>query len=1206
VFVRSLVLLVMLVIGSGAAFAGEPLDKAISVAHQDWGVLGVDVAAHAPEKQGRALQIGDQHYDRGVGTHANSQLAVDLCGEYTLFEAEIGVQAHPDHDRGTVVFQVFVDGDLRFESGLMRQADPARAIRIDLDGAYDMDLVVKDGGDGIECDLANWANATLTRAEATGPRQAKDRIDVARFARVMTWDPAQSGSHPGRVEELSVDQIFLGDVLAPDANGLYTAPTGADGTACIGLQWYENRYLAEVALHPAEEVAASTLEAARVQWWVGESEWQGDWIPLRGAVVREDDRYVFRIAREDASKAAIGVQKVRWLFPAVGEPVRVRAIEAYTRSRVGVAEIRLERMNAEAGTQGYVTIQNGEIVEPAAAADSLRRDWRLAEPLRMKVRYLKTKAGYAKSDRTVLCLELPDGAFGVAVEDVVEQGCVYVPDFGLFVTREADGPSLDGHRRAIAGHNTVLEDVRAMPDQSFAQAMEHVHRAIQNNGPTMLSLACDNHKFTVYEDGGVQHRHDHEIRPDQDRKELVYDPRFPIQVEVKLGSGKPVKRERHLEDGWMPILDTSFQDGDVVLRQRAFVTPYDRTAPMPVPGWLNPKPLFVAEFAIENTSGEAADVAFELVFRVGAKLDAPASVMAVPRGMVAYADDWLLAFVDTVGASSLEAAVADGRLAFSGKLAAKTTERYVLYLPGWEATVEEYASLEGAMALDKDVVAYWHAIMDAVIQVHIPEPLLENVIYASQIHCLMTARNELEAACVAPWCGADRYGPLESESQAIIHGMGLMGHDAFAQRSLDYFIRRYNPDGLLTTGYTLMGVGWHLWTLADYYAVHKDQAWLEEVAPRLERACQWIALECKKTQRLNPDGTKPLEYGLVAPGVSADWSRFAYTARPQGEYYAGLMGVARSYADIGYPGSTELLAAAAAFRENIRRAYAWTQARSPVVQLRNGTWIPYCPAYFGCLGRVMDMYPNEDGGRSWGKDMSMGAHNLVVLGVLDEDDRRSVEWIANYLEDFWCVQGGMGAYTLEETAEDWFNLGGFSKIQPYYTRLVEMYAQTDDVKPFIRSYFNAMPTLLNTENLNLWEHFGNRGAWNKPHETGWFLAQTRFMLVIERGRELWLAPFVTTHWMKDGMRVGIENAPTRFGKVSYTITSHVNDRYIEAVIDPPTRLTPDALVLRLRHPDGKRIKAVSVDGEPHAEFDAGKECIRLPAAAARFTVRAEY
>ena len=82
------------------------------------------------------------------------------------------------------------------------------------------------------------------------------------------------------------------------------------------------------------------------------------------------------------------------------------------------------------------------------------------------------------------------------------------------------------------------------------------------------------------------------------------------------------------------------------------------------------------------------------------------------------------------------------------------------------------------------------------------------------------------------------------------------------------------------------------------------------------------------------------------------------------------------------------------------------------------------------------------------------------------------------------------------------------------------------------------------------------------------------MLVMERGEQLWLAPFVTNNWLKDGMVVGISNAPTRFGKVSYRITSHVAKGHIEVTIEPPKRNPPKEIVIRLRHPEGKPIRSV--------------------------------
>jgi len=201
---------------------------------------------------------------------------------------------------------------------------------------------------------------------------------------------------------------------------------------------------------------------------------------------------------------------------------------------------------------------------------------------------------------------------------------------------------------------------------------------------------------------------------------------------------------------------------------------------------------------------------------------------------------------------------------------------------------------------------------------------------------------------------------------------------------------------------------------------------------------------------------------------------------------------------------------------------------------------------------------------------------------------------------------GVCKYRTPEQKNDWFNIGGFSKVQPYYTRNAEIYAMQDEVKPFIRSYFNTLPSLLSKADLSLWEHPHGLGAWNKTHETGYFLQQTRFMYVQERGDELWLAPFVTNNWMKDGMKVVIAKAPTTFGKVSYRIDSHVADGYIDATIDPLPRKSPREIVIRLRHPDGLKMKSVTVDGIEHSDFDTVKEIVRVKPSDATIKIHVEY
>ena len=120
------------------------------------------------------------------------------------------------------------------------------------------------------------------------------------------------------------------------------------------------------------------------------------------------------------------------------------------------------------------------------------------------------------------------------------------------------------------------------------------------------------------------------------------------------------------------------------------------------------------------------------------------------------------------------------------------------------------------------------------------------------------------------------------------------------------------------------------------------------------------------------------------------------------------------------------------------------------------------------------------------------------------------------------------------------------------------------------------------------------------------MQQTRFMLLDERGEELWLAPMVTNNWLKDGMVVAVAHAPTRFGQTDYRIESHAKQGFIDATIDPPSRSRPSAIVIRLHHPQGLRMKSVTVNGKQWRQFDARREIVRIPAPRGKIAVRASY
>jgi len=57
----------------------------------------------------------------------------------------------------------------------------------------------------------------------------------------------------------------------------------------------------------------------------------------------------------------------------------------------------------------------------------------------------------------------------------------------------------------------------------------------------------------------------------------------------------------------------------------------------------------------------------------------------------------------------------------------------------------------------------------------------------------------------------------------------------------------------------------------------------------------------------------------------------------------------------------------------------------------------------------------------------------------------------------------------------------------------------------------------------------------------------------------------------------------------------------------PSRSRPRALIVRLRHPNAQRPRAVSVNGQDWSDVDPAKEQVRIASpASGRYVIRAKY
>ena len=156
----------------------------------------------------RTLTLGGLPYEHGIGTHAESDLVIDLKGKATRFASMVGVDEEIT-SRGSVVFSVWVDGEKVAGSTIMRVGDEPEFVEADLTGAKTLRLQVSDAGDSANSDHADWAGAFLELTPATDAKNPSSRPAAINYPSLNIAAPP------------SEDDLRAGDAL-PDAIWLET------------------------------------------------------------------------------------------------------------------------------------------------------------------------------------------------------------------------------------------------------------------------------------------------------------------------------------------------------------------------------------------------------------------------------------------------------------------------------------------------------------------------------------------------------------------------------------------------------------------------------------------------------------------------------------------------------------------------------------------------------------------------------------------------------------------------------------------------------------------------------------------------------------------------------------------------------------------------------------------------------------------------
>jgi hypothetical protein len=376
---------------------------------------------------------------------------------------------------------------------------------------------------------------------------------------------------------------------------------------------------------------------------------------------------------------------------------------------------------------------------------------------------------------------------------------------------------------------------------------------------------------------------------------------------------------------------------------------------------------------------------------------------------------------------------------------------------------------------------------------------------------------------------------------------------------------------------------------AAHYYYSKDRSWLQANAPAIVKACNWIVEERKHTMHLLPDGTKPLEYGLMPAGEADDRGRAkpTYNLFTDAYTYEGLQRAAAALNDIGYPDGKRLLGEAALYRTDILEVMRRTKRTSP----------------------DESPYPQRLNQPDDYTVYATGPLALVDSGLLDPTDPAfSTEESFLKTHTNLGVLGLMGAITDQDPSlrgERYMVTGE----DPYHYGLTVR----GEVPKALLVFYSTLAFGVDHDTLGPVERFDLYDRRYAP----FFIDSSGSMricemirrtLLFEREGKLTILPVAPRRWLEAGKQIDVESAVTYSGTVDFKIVSHVDRGQIMIDLHLHTA-RPDfltSLTLRIPHPAHTPIREVLVNGDRSNTFNVAQETISLNPAASDYRIVVNY
>lgn len=385
------------------------------------------------------------------------------------------------------------------------------------------------------------------------------------------------------------------------------------------------------------------------------------------------------------------------------------------------------------------------------------------------------------------------------------------------------------------------------------------------------------------------------------------------------------------------------------------------------------------------------------------------------------------------------------------------------------------------------------------------------------------------------------------------------------------------------------------------YRLTRDRDWVAKHLSLLRRCAEWTIAQRRRTMVLE-NGQKPLHWGLLPKwsygGDIADVQCYALYAN----YccWRGLVDTAWLLKELGDVASARRYAEEARdYRAAIDRAVAGSYRgdhRLPFLPLRLYAERPdeqldYYQLFAGC---IFDVAAFERGSKAarWIADFL-------------EADNRTFCFLPRFRRDVGV--GGLDAlygkgYLLFKLGED--------AVKEYLLGFYAYLAFNLDHETFASRETNV----IYASDLHVRSRYPVPEMSDPlPCSAAVALQLLRHMLVSEEAAgagqfsgNLLLLAAAPRRWFADGHKIRLVEAPTHFGPVSLEVHSQVAAGRIYARVIPPNRHPCQNVKLRIRHPEGRPMRSVAVDGRPWPHFDPAGSWVTLPGQGPRLEVVVSY